>query len=156
MSDDREYDRRGFLKMAALGGVATVLTGVPLAAYVAAPAMEKAVGRWFDFGSAKDIKSGRMSRLSYEFMIKDGWLVLPQRGFVWAVNRENTFTVFSSTCTHLACNVSWKEGENVFDCPCHSGKFNSEGYPIAGPPTKPLTRLEHKVENGVLMVFLTA
>ncbi len=156
MSHDLEHDRRGFLKMAALAGVATVITGVPLIAYVAAPAMEKAVGRWFDFGPAKELKPGRMSRLSYEFMIKDGWLVLPQRGFVWAVNTGNSVTVFSSTCTHLACNVSWNEGGNVFDCPCHSGKFNSEGYPIAGPPTKPLARLEHKVENGMLMVLLTA
>ena len=53
--------------------------------------------------------------LSYEFMVKDGWLVLPQRGFVWAKTEDGgKLRVFSSTCTHLACNVIWREEEEVF------------------------------------------
>jgi Rieske Fe-S protein len=89
-------------------------------------------------------------------MVKDGWLVLPQRGFVWAKTDSNgKMTVFSSTCTHLACNVIWREENQVFECPCHTGHYNSDGQPIAGPPTRPLAVLEHKVEEGNLMVFLT-
>jgi Rieske Fe-S protein len=94
--------------------------------------------------------------LSYEFMVKDGWLVLPQRGFVWAKNEaDGKIKVFSSTCTHLACNVIWQEGAKIFECPCHSGRFDADGQPIAGPPTKPLIVLEHKIEDDNLMVYLT-
>jgi len=94
--------------------------------------------------------------LSYEFMIKDGWLVLPQRGFVWADTGSTGKTrVFSSTCTHLACNVIWRKETRTFECPCHSGRFDAEGKPISGPPTKPLSVLEHKLEDGNLLVYLS-
>jgi Rieske Fe-S protein len=89
-------------------------------------------------------------------MFKDGWLILPQRGLVWAKTVGNDrIKVFSSTCTHLACNVIWREEAGVFECPCHSGRFNAEGQPIAGPPVRPLSVLDHKVEDGNLMVYLT-
>jgi Rieske Fe-S protein len=149
-------ERRTFIKTAALAGVAAAITGVPLASYLIAPSLKKGTGKWLDFGPAEDLTPGSVEMLSYEFMVKDGWLVLPQRGFVWA-KRESRgkLKVFSSTCTHLACNVIWQEEEEVFVCPCHSGRFNSEGENIAGPPTKPLAVLEHKIEEGNLKVFLT-
>jgi menaquinol-cytochrome c reductase iron-sulfur subunit len=148
--------RRTFIKTAALTGVAALVTGVPLASYIVAPSLNKGTGKWIDFGPVEDLNPGSMEMLSYEFMVKDGWLVLPQRGFVWAKTEAGgKLRVFSSTCTHLACNVIWREEEEVFLCPCHSGRFNSDGKNIAGPPTRPLTVLQHKVEEGKLMVFLT-
>lgn len=148
--------RRTFIKTAALTGVAALVTGVPLASYVIAPSLNKGTGKWIDFGPAEDLNPGSMEMLSYEFMVKDGWLVLPQRGFVWAKTEAGgNLRIFSSTCTHLACNVIWREEEEVFVCPCHSGRFNGDGRNIAGPPTRPLTVLQHKVEEGNLMVFLT-
>ena len=148
--------RRTFIKTAALTGVAALVTGVPLASYVIAPSLNKGTGKWIDFGPVADLNPGSMEMLSYEFMVKDGWLVLPQRGFVWAKTEAGgKLRVFSSTCTHLACNVIWREEEEVFVCPCHSGRFNGDGKHIAGPPTRPLTVLQHKVEEGNLKVFLT-
>jgi Rieske Fe-S protein len=149
-------ERRTFIKTAALTSVAAVITAVPLASYLIAPSLKKGTGKWLDFGPAEDLKPASVEMLSYEFMVKDGWLVLPQRGFVWAKTESSgELRVFSSTCTHLACNVIWREEEEVFVCPCHSGRFNAEGKNIAGPPTRPLAVLEHKVEGGNLKVFLT-
>jgi Rieske Fe-S protein len=149
-------ERRTFIKTIALTGVAAVVIGVPLASYVIAPSLEKGTGRWFDFGPIEDLNPGEVEMLSYEFMVKDGWLVLPQRGFVWAKTEDGgKLRVFSSTCTHLACNVIWREEEEVFVCPCHSGQFDANGKNIAGPPTKPLAVLEHKIEDGNLKIFLT-
>jgi Rieske Fe-S protein len=149
-------ERRTFIKTIALTGVAAVVTGVPLASYVIAPSLKKGTGRWFDFGPIEDLNPGAVEMLSYEFMVKDGWLVLPQRGFVWAKTEDGgKLRVFSSTCSHLACNVIWREEEEVFVCPCHSGQFDADGKNIAGPPTKPLAVLEHKVEDGNLKIFLT-
>jgi len=149
-------ERRNFIKTAALTGVAAVVTSVPLATYLIAPSLKKGTGKWLDFGPAEDLTPGSVEMLSYEFMVKDGWLVLPQRGFVWAkTESRGKLLVFSSTCTHLACNVIWQEEEEIFVCPCHSGRFDANGKNIAGPPTKPLAVLEHKVEEGNLKVFLT-
>ncbi len=156
MSKDIDSDRRGFLKLTALAGTAIFVSGVPLVSYVVAPALNKGIGKWVALGSADSLTPGGTEMLPYEFMVKDGWQVLPQRGFVWAKSEtDGRLTVFSSTCTHLACNVVWREDEGVFQCPCHSGRFDADGRPIAGPPTKPLAVLEHKIEDGDLHIFLT-
>jgi len=149
-------NRRDFIKTAALTGCAAFLTGIPLATYAIKPVLQKSAGRWIDLGAVEDLEPDNFTMLSYEFMFKDGWLILPQRGLVWAKTvGNNRIKVFSSTCTHLACNVIWREEAWVFECPCHSGRFNAEGEPIAGPPARPLSVLDHKVEDGNLMVYLT-
>ena len=149
-------ERRAFIKTTLLASGAAILTGFPLASYFIAPALKKGTGKWVDFGAAEDLTPGRIEMLSYEFMVKDGWLVLPQRGFVWAkVSKHNDIKVFSSTCSHLACNVIWQEESDHFLCPCHSGRFDSNGNPAAGPPTKPLWVLEHKIEDNNLLVHMT-
>ena len=148
--------RRAFLKTAVLAGGATIVTGVPLASYFIAPAMNKGTGKWADFGNVEDLGPNNVSMLSYEFLIKDGWLVLPQRGFVWAKTEAgDKLTIFSSICTHLSCNVIWQEEDKGFECPCHAGRFDINGQPIAGPPAKPLPILEHKVEDGKLLAILS-
>jgi Rieske Fe-S protein len=150
-------ERRAFFKSAVLAGAAAAVVAVPALYYVVAPALEKGTSKWIDFGAVDQLKPGEIEMLSYEFMVKDGWLVLPQRGFVWAkLDSLDKITVFSSTCTHLACNVIWRKEKGIFECPCHSGQFDSNGRPIAGPPTRPLTVLEHKVEESNLMVMMPA
>jgi Rieske Fe-S protein len=156
MKDRVNPGRRAFIKTAALAGGAAVVTGVPLASYFIAPGLKKGTGKWVDFGEIEDLDMGSVAMLSYEFLIKDGWLVLPQRGFVWAkIEAGDKLTVFSSTCTHLSCNVIWREEAKVFECPCHAGRYDANGQPIAGPPTTPLPVLEHKVEDGKLLALLT-
>ena len=149
-------DRRTFIKTAALCGGVISLAGIPLASYFIAPALKKGTGKWVDFGAAEDLTPGSIEMLSYEFMVKDGWQVLPQRGFVWAKTEAvDNIHIFASTCTHLACNVIWREDQKIFECPCHSGRFDIDGRPIAGPPTKPLSVLKHKIQDENLLVYLT-
>jgi menaquinol-cytochrome c reductase iron-sulfur subunit len=149
-------DRRGFLKLAALTGAAAIVTGIPLSKFIIAPSLSKADGKWIDLGEIGSLETGKVKMVAYEFMVKDGWLVLPQKGFVWVKSDADAkLTVFSSICTHLACNVIWREESRIFECPCHSGRFNMEGKPIAGPPSRPLTVLEHKIEEGKVKVLLT-
>jgi len=149
-------NRRDFLKTAILVGGSAVVVGIPLVSYFTAPALSKGTGKWVDFGPLADLEAGSVSMLSYEFLIKDGWLILPQRGIVWAkTGKGDKLTVFSSVCTHLSCNVIWMEETQVFECPCHAGRFDVNGQPISGPPKKPLTVLEHKIEDGKLLTLLT-
>ncbi|MGD8344782.1 MAG: ubiquinol-cytochrome c reductase iron-sulfur subunit [Desulfobacterales bacterium] len=156
IQEDTQFKRRAFIKTAALFGFAVALSGIPLASFFISPALKKGTGKWVDFGAAEDLTLGSIEMLSYEFMVKDGWQVLPQRGFVWAKTESaGNIHIFSSTCTHLACNIIWREDEKIFECPCHSGRFDIDGRPIAGPPTKPLSVLKHKIEDENLLVYLT-
>ena len=154
ITKDIHFERRAFIKTAVLSSFAVALTGFPLASYLIAPALKKGAGKWVDFGPVENFQPGSIEMLPYEFMVKDGWQVLPQRGFIWAkTEANNQIHVFSSTCTHLACNVIWREELKIFECPCHSGRFDANGQPIAGPPTKPLSVLEHKIEEENLLVY---
>jgi nitrite reductase/ring-hydroxylating ferredoxin subunit len=53
-----------------------------------------------------------------------------------------------STCSHLGCSVRWDAQATQFRCPCHGGTYDQQGNVIAGPPPRPLTRLEVKIEDG--------
>jgi len=148
--------RRDFVLTMALAGGAALLTGVPLGIYVVAPAVGRSIDKWIDLGDVKNLPGDGFEMRSYEFLVKDGWLVLPQRGFVWVRRGEGQeMKVFSSTCTHLACNVIWQRETGIFECPCHSGRFDGQGRPIAGPPTRPLKELAYKVEQETLKVRMT-
>jgi Rieske Fe-S protein len=62
----------------------------------------------------------------------------------------DTVLGFSQKCTHLGCVVFWVEEDAEFECPCHEGLFNLEGQPIAGPPERPLARIELEMRNGTI------
>jgi len=55
---------------------------------------------------------------------------------------EGNLVAYSQVCTHLSCAVVYDRTENGFFCPCHHGLFNLAGQPIAGPPTRPLPRVQ--------------
>lgn len=60
----------------------------------------------------------------------------------------DTLLGFSQKCTHLGCVVFWAPGEQHFECPCHEGFFDLSGEPIAGPPERPLGRIELELRDG--------
>jgi nitrite reductase/ring-hydroxylating ferredoxin subunit len=67
---------------------------------------------------------------------------------------ENEFVAFGQKCTHLSCPVIPRVAEGIFHCPCHAGAFDlKSGFPIAGPPRRPLPRVLLEVRDG--KVFAT-
>jgi Rieske Fe-S protein len=55
---------------------------------------------------------------------------------------------YSQSCTHLACAVVPRMDEGVLHCPCHEGYFDLRtGRNIAGPPPRPLPKIELVVEG---------
>jgi menaquinol-cytochrome c reductase iron-sulfur subunit len=151
-----QISRRSFLTTSVLASGAVVLAAIPIVSTVVLPSLKKGVGKWIDFGKADKLTADDFSMLSYEFLAKDGWQDLPQRGFVWArADERNGVKVFSSTCSHLACSVIWNKERQMFLCPCHSGLFSPDGQPAGGPPKKPLSLLPHKIEDGKLLVHIT-
>jgi Rieske Fe-S protein len=68
---------------------------------------------------------------------------------------ENIFLAYSSLCTHLMCPVRPDLKRNQLHCPCHEGFFDlASGKPTAGPPRRPLPRIELVIERGA--VYATA
>ena len=62
---------------------------------------------------------------------------------------ETHFVAFSQKCTHLSCPVIPRPESNQFHCPCHEGAFDLQtGQPLAGPPRRPLSRVQLQFRNG--------
>jgi nitrite reductase/ring-hydroxylating ferredoxin subunit len=58
---------------------------------------------------------------------------------------------YSQRCTHLGCVVFWQPDQDRLYCPCHEGVFDpASGDPTAGPPERPLTRIDIDVRDGVV------
>jgi Rieske Fe-S protein len=64
---------------------------------------------------------------------------------------DNRLVAFGQQCSHLSCAVIPEPGQGRLRCPCHNGYFEiNEGRPIAGPPRRPLPRIELEVRDGVI------
>jgi len=59
---------------------------------------------------------------------------------------------FATVCTHLGCAVYYRPEEERFDCPCHQGVFDANGFPISGPPRTPLPRYPTEVREGKVFI----
>ena len=71
---------------------------------------------------------------------------------VEVVRRGETVTARSLLCTHQGCEVSWREDENAYVCPCHDGRFDAAGQPTYGPPRLPLREMTVVVSEGEVIV----
>ncbi|MBI4478350.1 MAG: Rieske (2Fe-2S) protein [Acidobacteria bacterium] len=107
-----------------------------------------------------DIAVGELSIFGPEFQgvrlriaADDGWYerVEQQTVFVRLAGNGSP-EVFSGTCTHLGCTITWNVGDRVFTCPCHGGLFGPDGSVKGGPPPRPLTRLDASVRDGIVYV----
>jgi Rieske Fe-S protein len=64
---------------------------------------------------------------------------------------DEQFVAWDQKCTHLLCPVFPRVEQGVLHCPCHNGYFDiGDGRPIAGPPQRPLPRVELEIEDGVI------
>lgn len=72
---------------------------------------------------------------------------------VYVLKVGDSLRAFDARCTHLDCNVKWKEG--AFLCPCHNGEFNSSGEVTRKPPPSPLKEFVIKVDDasGAVVVY---
>lgn len=68
---------------------------------------------------------------------------------------DGSLLALSAACTHMGCLLAWNTSARTFDCPCHNGRFDSEGRFYSGVvPYQPLPQLQTKVENGIVSVLV--
>jgi Rieske Fe-S protein len=93
------------------------------------------------------------TRVVLEYETKDGWLTSTERRLAYIKKvKETEVIAISAGCTHLGCIVTWDEDQNIFKCPCHDGRYDSEGRVISGPPPAPLKRHQAKIEDGKILL----
>jgi Rieske Fe-S protein len=60
-----------------------------------------------------------------------------------------TLVAYDQRCTHLSCPVIPQPEAGRLYCPCHEGIFDLQtGQPLAGPPRRPLRRIQLDVRAG--------
>jgi cytochrome b6-f complex iron-sulfur subunit len=62
------------------------------------------------------------------------------------------FVAFSAVCTHLGCIIQWLPEKNELLCPCHAGRFGTDGRVLGGPPPRPLEVLPVTVSGDQILV----
>ena len=124
------------------GGLSAVLGAF---AFVTGPRASQ--GRWSRAGTTGDLKPDEPVPRVLSVSRVDGWYRARARETVFLVwNGEHDVRAMSATCTHLGCQVQWIAKEKKFKCPCHGGVYSADGSVIAGPPPRPLTILEARID----------
>ncbi|MGE5692415.1 MAG: ubiquinol-cytochrome c reductase iron-sulfur subunit [Candidatus Zixiibacteriota bacterium] len=147
--------RRDFFGFVAngLGGLVTALLAIPLGGFVLSPVLRRETeGSWISLGDADKFAVDRPSRVEYSYEKQDGWMRTKVSRYAFVVQRPEGLAAYSPICTHLGCSVGWNEEKKHFNCPCHGGVYDAAGKVLSGPPPKPLTRFETKVEEGRLFI----
>jgi nitrite reductase/ring-hydroxylating ferredoxin subunit len=74
----------------------------------------------------------------------------------FVVRDDEAFQVFDSICPHKAVNIPCDAIEDmILVCPMHLWRFNLEnGECLEKGNYTPLTKVKHKVEEGILYLFV--
>jgi menaquinol-cytochrome c reductase iron-sulfur subunit len=156
MDKESELSRRKFMEVgifAITGSIAAVSTAA-LARFAVGPSFEKEQAKWIEVDpeGVQDEADG-FARVVLEYETKDGWLTDNTRTLAYVKRiKENEVIAISAVCTHLACIVTWDEDQQIFQCPCHDGRYDADGIVISGPPPAPLERHKTKVEDGKILL----
>ena len=159
-----EISRRDFIKGTAviIGGMITVVIGIPTVAYLIDPALRKDMSEgWIPIGKLEDMPVGTPTPFSFTLVQVNGWerTSTSHGGYVLRKSEApDDLLILNSRCTHLGCTVNWDNADRVYLCPCHDAKFSEKGLVLDGPPPRPLDRYqEHRVtEDGMLEIYYQA
>lgn len=139
-----------------LGAAAAALTGAAVTAAIeqsgkpptSPPASSLVIpgtGTWVAIASLDTMPVGAIKRFEAGAVV----------GFLQ--NTASGFIALSGVCTHMACLLQWNAGDKTFDCPCHGGRFLSNGKASPGGryTYAPLPAIQTKVEAQQVWVYVT-
>jgi menaquinol-cytochrome c reductase iron-sulfur subunit len=151
------FTREAFMTMVILsvGGVLSVVLGIPIVGYLLSPLIETPTYVWRDIGAVSDYEVGKTVQVNYLYPSfgTASWSGPTQRTAAW-VRRisEARFEAFAVYCTHLGCPVHWLQVPKLFICPCHGSVFYGDGTVAGGPAPRPLFQYPIRVVNGRVQI----
>ena len=154
-SEGELVSRKKFLGyiIGGVSGVIAATVAAPLIGYFLSPLWKKHAPILPPIARTTDIPAGQPVFVTYEQRVRDGWYISTLSKGAWIVNKGNKdFIVYDPKCTHLNCPYYWNKEKQIFQCPCHGGDFDINGNVIAGPPPRPLDRLEFTIQGQDIMV----
>jgi cytochrome b6-f complex iron-sulfur subunit len=136
------YSRRQFLNGLVGGGVGAAFISLlsPIIKFVTPP--------------YKEPDEVRLPQTDYKDLAPNAAKVFPwgsKPGFLKR-KEDGTYMALVGVCSHLDCNVNWQPETKKFYCACHEGWYDENGKNIAGPPPKPLRRLDVAVEGEEIVI----
>jgi menaquinol-cytochrome c reductase iron-sulfur subunit len=128
----------------AIGGGLTALLGL----FAVRPARGATTERWVRAATLGELTANIPVPRVLAVPRADGWYRARARETVFLVwDGARDVRVLSATCTHLGCQVLWDASKKHFQCPCHGGVYDASGKVVAGPPPRPLTVVEARVDG---------
>lgn len=147
-----DKSRRAFvllLPFAAIGGMfATVATA---AFRFLRPVVSASSEKWIDLAQVAELSGNKPVARKIVAEQVAGWAKSLAEHSVYILPGKNN-QVLSAVCPHEGCEVSWRDDENVFSCPCHDSKFAADGSRTYGPARHGLHPLPSRVADGKLQV----
>ncbi|SHN60346.1 2Fe-2S iron-sulfur cluster-binding protein [Desulfovibrio litoralis] len=153
--EEVDPSRRSFLRSTAgliSVGTALALGGV-LGVAAVGPTLNDQPKQWVSVGSVDGFAIGSINTVMLKYTRKNAFHKQDvQQPVLVRRDTEKDFVLFSSSCPHLGCSVSWDNVSERFKCACHGGAFDRDGKVLAGPPPRPLDRLQWRVEDNIVKV----
>ena len=156
--EELAVSRRRFLGRIslALSGLAAAVVSVPIVAYLLSPLLQPPPEEWRDLGLVDNFKIGETVEVAFDEPSSLPWAGQTSRTAVWLRRTgETDFTAYGLNCTHLGCPVNWREGAELFLCPCHGGVYYADGSVAGGPPPRPLVRYSVRIGDSHRVQVLT-
>lgn len=150
-TETKPIDRRKFLVRLSLlaGAIPAAIVSVPILSALLGPLLQKQKQEWRKVAAVADIKVGETKLITYINADPLPWAGVTSKSAAWLRREsENSFVAFSAHCTHLGCPVRWEDKAQLFMCPCHGGAYYKDGSVAAGPPPKPLTKIEVRINKA--------
>lgn len=157
-SGDDALARRSFLKWVSGLAAATtgVLVGLPVVRALVSPAIARPpTESWVKVADDVALLDlGVPIRIDFVQTQQDAWVETRTLNAVWLYTDDGeSFTAYNGHCTHLGCGFGYDKDRKTFVCPCHRGQFDvRSGAVLAGPPPRPLDRLEVRVRDSAVYV----
>lgn len=142
-------DRRNFLRITVIGGVALITAGAASSAVLLPPALGESAGDG-PRPLAPMLKLGLIEKdkplaCEVRLSVRDGWRLRTRRQTVYVVrvadgDEVSAYRALSSICPHAGCDIELVE--HKFKCPCHGAEFTAAGAREKGPSPRDMDPLE--------------
>ena len=147
----KNLDRRKFLVRLSIlaGAIPAAVVSVPIFSALLGPLLQRQKQDWRKVADLGDIAVGETKLITYVNADPLPWAGVTAKAAAY-VRRESEekLIAFSAHCTHLGCPIRWEADAQLFMCPCHGGVYYKDGTVAAGPPPKPLTKIEVRINQG--------